>query len=558
MATNGATGEHLTDRSPDATRGASPLRSADWRFLVPLPPDARFRHLVLLGGRAGRVERAVSLDLGEVVTSRLPGRREADAVVAYHDAPETVAQIAGAVARDGVLYLEIDRRRRGRRTQTLRAVTAALARASLSVAAVYAVEPDFTEPRAFVPLDSRPALTWYRRMFFRADGALARLTELVRYQAVLRAGRRGAGLLRRFAVVAVGRDRGDALPGVLLDSDVQRMVDATRRPTSAVLLAHGGDRVLLFPFTERVPAPLAVVKVPKAPAFFGRTENEQSRLHDLRARLDPRLAAALPAPKGVIRIGSALVACEALLPGRGLSARAGSPKVPFDEKLDDLRRATEWLVRFHRATEVRRMPWSDEIRGSLIDEPMRAYALEFGTTRDEAALFARASGAAALRGVELPIVCQHRDFAVWNLLRDGDALSVVDWEGAREGPALCDALHLATTWLCAIRMACAHDEGHCLHDIVLGGSTRDGAAAAARAAIDSYMRGMALDRRLLPLLTVHHRVELALRRRDQQRLQNEMGDNAASEIAGAHADLRAVRVLAAATDRLFALGGEAA
>src|SRR6478672_10860387 len=59
--------------------------------------------------------------------------------------------------------------------------------------------------------------------------------------------------------------------------------------------------------------------------------------------------------------------------------------------------------------------------------------------------------AQSIAGEAVPVVWQHRDYAVWNLARSGDELAVLDWEGARPGPPLCDMLYLATTWDIAIR-----------------------------------------------------------------------------------------------------------
>lgn len=527
----------------------APLRSADWRFLLPVSPDVRFAHLVLRGGPRGSVERAVSLGLGDRVTDQLPQHGEADGVVAFGNATDPVEAIARAVGRHGVLYMEIDRRQHGRRAETPARAGRTLARAGFTVAAVYAVEPAVAVPQAFVPLGSPAAVRWFRDMLFRADTPLARLKGLVRYSTIALAGRFGGLLLRRFVIVAARDEHPGAPPGVLRDAHVARTFDGAREAASAVVVAYGGDRVIMFPFADDGSGPLATVKVPKSQPFFGRTENEQSHLHGLRARLDPALVRAIPRPLGLVRSGRTLVASEQFVPGRTVASRAWSRVVRFRTKRDDLRCAMAWLIRFHRATESHRVRWSDDIRCAFVDEPLRAYASEIGTTREEAVLFARMQAVAAtLPGVELPIVCQHRDFAAWNLLRDHGELAVLDWEGAREGPALGDALHLATTWLYLVRRGGGADgEARCVHDLFLAPTAGDSAAEAARRSIDEYANALHIDRRLFPLLVVHHRVELALRLRDQQRLQNGIDDD-----AGANATaVRAVRVLATGVDRLF-------
>jgi hypothetical protein len=512
-----------------------------------------FPHLVLLGGPAGVLERTMSLGLAERITTSLPFDGDAHAVVAYSNAAEPVDRTARAVGPGGVLYLEIDRWLRHRRGDTLGRVCRVLAREGFRVAAAYTLEPDASDPRAFVPVDTPAAARWYREAFLRAATPFARLRGLAKYSAISLAGRRSAPLLRRFAGVAGRGDRhGAAPPGILRDDDVARALGGLERAASAVVIAHGGDRVVMFPFTSRGRLPMAVVKVPRSDPFFDRTENEQRQLHERRAQLDAQMARAIPRALGLVRVGRVVAACEQFLPGQALSSRAWSRLTRAATKRDDLDRAMAWLIRFHRATEVRRAPLSDDLRRALVDDPLRAYATELGTTPEEAVLFSHArAAAAALSGVELPLVCQHRDFAVWNVLREHDRIGVLDWEGARDGPALGDALHLATTWLYLVRRGRrAADEAQCVGDLFLAARARDPAVAAARRSIDRYVHELGIDRRLVPLLVVHHRVELALRRHDQQRLQDE-AEGAAGAVTR---DVRVVRALAAGADRLFAGG----
>jgi hypothetical protein len=528
-------------------RAPAPLRTADWRFVLPIAPDTRFAHLVLLGGSVGVVERALSLGLADRVAAALSQPGSADAVVAYFDAPQPIERIASAVAAGGVLYLEIDRARPGRVSATVRRVTTVLARAGLYVSAIYAVEPDFTVPRALIAL--RPsALQWYRGTFVRGPTTIATAINAITHPGVWGAERgRGAGV-RRFVVVATREPGGAPVPAVLADPALTRCLDPARVAQSAVVLTPGGDRVVMFPFAEHDPTPLAVVKVPKTDGFAGRTENEQGRMRELRSRVSPTLARAIPEPRGVFRLGRLLAACETSLPGQTLWSRAQTRSLALREKIDDLGLAMEWLAAFHLDTEARRVSWR-EARATYLDEPLHRYGAELGTTREEGLLFTRAREAAGTaEDAELPLVVQHRDFATWNILRDGTTLSVVDWEGACEGPALCDAFHLATSWLHAVRRAdSAEEQAACVRSLALE-SPSDAAAAAARIALTDYARKLRVDPRLQPLLMVYHRVELCLRRQDQRRLQNEMhgGSEPFDEVT-------ILRALAADADGLFTM-----
>lgn len=532
-----------------APQTPAPLRAADWRFLLPSMPGEQVGHLALLGGGAGMAERARSLGIAERVTAGLPPSGSADIVVATADAHETIDRIAGAVAPDGALYLEVDRLRRGRRTTTPGHIRSILAAAGLHVVTVYAVEPDLSNARVFIPVDTAGPLDWHRRTFVREQKQASPAIERLRRTAPGVAVRRTLTLRERYAVVATSAGRENGAPGLLVHPDVARISRDVAHATSAAMLTYGGDRVILFPFAPQSTAPIAVVKVPKTPDFVGRTENEQQRLRELRARLDPDIASAIPTPLGIAHAGSTSIACEQYRPGHTLAKRAASRSVEHSEKVDDLRRAMRWLARFHRATEVRRVGREGGAQRRIVEQPLDDYARMLGTRPDEARLFARVGAASDADGAELPIVCHHRDYAAWNLLRDGDEISVLDWEGAREGPALCDAIHLVTTWLYAVRLgAGSDDETGCVRDLFVRIDRADPSAQAARAVLDDYLAELELPRSMLPALVVHHRVELAVRRGEQHQLQNETGSGAEGDTA----EVQVVRMLAVAADRLFA------
>ncbi|HEU4721978.1 MAG TPA: aminoglycoside phosphotransferase family protein [Gemmatimonadaceae bacterium] len=538
-----------TDAEPEArSQTPAPLRAADWRFLLPLIPGETPDHLALVGGVPGVVERATELGLARRITEGLPPPGSADIVVAAADAPDAVEEIAGAVADGGVLYLEVDRRRRGYRATTPARITAALAAAGLPLVTIYAVEPDLAEPRVFIPVDATNARTWFRRTFVNERALESRLWDIARKSSP------GAAILRDLTIrehyVVVAASRGTATVGLLRHPEVSGIFADMAEAESAIMLTYGGDRAVLFPFARRSPAPLAVLKVPKTPQFVGRTENEQAYMRALHARLAPALARVIPAPLGTAHAGALSIACEQFLPGEPLAKRARSRTLPLSMKIDDLRRAMAWLAAFHRATEVRRLAPHDDARRQVIEQPLRDYARELGATSEEARLFGRVSAAVShATGSGLPIVCHHRDYAAWNLLRDADELAVLDWEGAREGPAVCDALHLATSWLYTLRLgAGSDDEVGCVHDLFVSLGRPDPAVQAATTAVDDYLTELGIDRVLLPQLVVHHRVELALRRLDQRRLQNEAGPDAARTTV----EVDTVRMLAAAVERLFA------
>ncbi|HEX5075754.1 MAG TPA: phosphotransferase [Gemmatimonadaceae bacterium] len=523
----------------------APLRAIDWRFLLPGPVDRRFDRLLLLGGAPGLAARAMSAGIATEVLTELHGPARADLVAACANAPNDIPDIARAVAPNGLLYLEVDRERRGGRATTPGRVAKTLRAAGLTACAFYALEPSAQEPHAFIPLDAPHAMSWHRRTSY-SDRAAVRIANAVRRHAVRIGGPTVAALDRPYAVVAVGGDAGPPVPGVLREPEVVRRLAAAREPKAAVMLTYGSDRVLLFPFGEDSRDPLGVVKVPKDEAFVNRTENEQRRLTTLRGMLDDGLRRAIPEPLGAVRLGRTMASCERFMAGASLATRAMDSAISLDAKSEDVRLAAMWLARFHRATEVRRATIRD-LRRSLVDDLLESYYRELGTPADNALRLRLAAVAESLGARQVAVAMQHRDFAAWNVLRSGNELAVVDWEGARDGFAALDAVHLVTTWLYSVRLGQGvDDEAWCVHDIL--DPTRDATASVAYAALVSYLHALGLDPRVAPLLVALHRIELALRRLDQLRLQREPTDD-----APLLQEARIVRSLAADADRLFPL-----
>src|SRR5690348_5818925 len=86
------------------------LRRADWRFLLPAPPDGMFQHLVLLGGLAELAEQIAVAGIARQVSCHPPPAGTADAVAVLQGAGLSPAHAASYLAPGGALYYEIDRR----------------------------------------------------------------------------------------------------------------------------------------------------------------------------------------------------------------------------------------------------------------------------------------------------------------------------------------------------------------------------------------------------------------------------------------------------------------
>lgn len=128
------------------------LRRADWRFLLPAAPGGRYRRMVLLGGGADLAARLTGM--ADAIEGTVDAVAGADAVVIMAESDAAIAEVAARLAPDAVLYVEVDRRRAGRRGLSPARLRASLLKAGLSPAACYWVVPDFARARRHVPLDT--------------------------------------------------------------------------------------------------------------------------------------------------------------------------------------------------------------------------------------------------------------------------------------------------------------------------------------------------------------------------------------------------------------------
>lgn len=524
----------------------APLRRLDWRFVLPAVPDGGFELLVLLGGPAGLDRRIVEVGLARRVCRELPARAEADAVVVLAGTRAPVAAAARSLRPGGVLYWEVDRRSPGTAGTTPARLRRALERAGLTYAASYWVKPDFGRCEMFLPLDHAGTLRWYILTIFVAFTPLRlALEQALRWCTGLDS-RRFAPFAPCFAVTAVAGAQSawavSALGALNGSAAVERAYP--------LVLTDGGNRAAILPFVPGAAQPAAVLKVPKLPSFNSRTENEQRTLGQIRALLDPALRGALPEPLGSHRRGTITVAVESYVPGHSMLRSSGRWPAPPRRKLGDLYLPAEWLARFHQQAQVRGGPWGDAEIAEWVEAPLEAYAARFGVTPVEERLFARwREHAGAMAGTPFRLVWQHRDFTISNAYRSGEAIAVIDWEGGRVGPPLCDLLHFVIYWNNTVRRARNDDQQRDnLKALFCRPDSRDPVTGHVHAALGLYLERLALAPSYTPLLLVYLWVELALRRADQQR---DMGAAAADPRAG-NRNFAFIDVLARDAEQLFA------
>lgn len=526
------------------------LRRADWRFLLPGPPDGAFQHLVLPGGPPALAERIVEIGVARSVSCEIPRRRSADAVIVLHDAQVALDAAAGCLLPGGALYYEVERRSPASRALGPGRIRRALRDAGLSPAGIYWARPHFAECQMYLPLDIPGALRWYLAALFTAATPAQRLLEpglhaLARFERSL-----FALPVSCYAFTAVAGAARAAPPSIL---DHPALPAELRRPDlRPIALTQGDDfnRVVLLPFAPGGARPLAVLKLGRLPECNHAIAHEQAALATLRPRLDAALRGTIPQPLGTFEWGQLAVGVESCAPGRQLSASTGRWGTPLRRKIENLRLAAAWLAAFNRQAQAGRSSWDEPELKEWVEMPLAAYEQAFGMTAAEERLFAAARRRArALAGTPLPSVWVHWGFDERNLFRAHRAITVIDWEGGSVGPPLFDLLYFVTQWSYTARHL--HGEAARLRgfrELFFEPDQGGAALSAARAEVAGYMAELGIARDFLPLLLVLLWVARALGRFNRQGAASEPGANARS----GNQYVGYIDVLAGHVEQLFA------
>lgn len=482
------------------------LRRIDWRFLL---PSGGFGRMVLAGGSEEMAALLVRLGTARRVSLDAPAPGSADAVIVLAGSKVSVEDAAAWLAPGGVLCWEVDRR--AALATTPDRAEARMRRAGLIPGEAYWSRGGPERCTMYLPLGAAGAPAWYFGTVFGAETLARRgVRALLRAATGWKASRFGR-LVPSFTAVARapgGTERGSvpAVLGTVLSGG------GTPRP---VLLLGGQEewsRVTLLPFEGSSRAPAAVVKLPRVPRFNAETEHEQTVLARLGGALPVHIAGSIPEARGCTEWRGLRVSMESYLCGDSL-ARNVRGRAARMRAADDFTHAARWLADFHAETVSARPLLADE-HETLVDQPLADYRAAFGADGPEAALLdAYVAHAERSARHPVPIAMQHRDFGPWNIRRAGHRLSVIDWEVARPGPALCDLLYLAMHWSWWARGST--DEAARRRDLCalfLPADPADELAATVRRAIAEYMARLDVHASLLPLLLVHTLVEQALDR----------------------------------------------
>ena len=528
------------------------LRWIDWRFLLPKPAGREFEHLVLLGGSEELADAILACGLARRVSLQVPSQPGgADALILLHRARLPLDQAARCLRRGGVLYWEVARSELCRAPCALSCLGVRLHRARLAPLGIYWAAPSFEPCSRYLPLDVPGAFRWYMRNLYVSYTPRDWLVEGGVRLTTGSDGRRFAPFAPRYAVVASAGAAAARTPAILQHADIPpelRQPDV--RPLILTSGVDAGSRSVVLPFTGSGDRPLAVLKVSRLPQFNVTTEREHATLEAIRARLRGPMVATIPRPLGLLWQDDLAMSLESCAPGRSLVASSGRWWRSREQKVRDLRMAADWLVEFQWQMQISRNIWDAEETAKWVHGPLEAYATAFGVTASEDRLFAAArSRARALVGQALPIVWLHNDFGPWNVFRDQQQLTVLDWEwGPDAGPALCDLIYFVTHWAqVAHGIFDERKQLACFFDLFVRHDSPDFLLNAARSALEDARLRLGIAPGFLPILHVYTWVDRALDHLARKRSLAEAGPDPRA----GNRFVRYIAILASHAERLF-------
>lgn len=483
-------------------RGAA--RRLDWRFLLPTGGDMPLERLRLLGGDASTAELIVALGVaGTVVTATDPG--PVDAVVCLSGEPQDLERLLAGLRPGGVFYGEVDRGSRRTIGWSASRLDRRLRRAGFRTT-VYWRRRRGGHDNLFLPLDAPGAVPWYLRDVIDDRGRLRRLVSGALRLLVRGNGHRLGLLARRYSVVgaagSAGSPRGGLVSPALLGTGDTNVVPA---------VWAGGEgawsRVVLLPFGPTDLQPLEVLKLPRTREHNGATEREQRTLARLRPALTSDLAAGLPSARGLRTWSDLCVGSESFVPGRPVGFLRQTPGSALEAAVD-------WLIRLDSATLEALTGDSPPSTRQIFDETFRT-TVETLRLRLDVDDVCRRFGVQRVGERPVPWVWQHGDLTPFNLRWDGSRYSLVDWESARPGPALCDLLYLLLHWQWQDLPRFGVAPAEVLDAVFLSG--RGHPAGSTSEQVRRYCAALGVDDALVPSLLLRMLSQQALDRADRVR-----------------------------------------
>jgi GT2 family glycosyltransferase len=513
-------------------------RDADWRFLLPAL-GRPIAHMLLLGGTPELAATVVELGVAQRVSSRIEPDDRYDAAIILAGAQPALAEIAEHLTEDGALYWEIDRRTRGNLLMTPARAERALKALTLTPTGAYWVKPGFPSRHMYLPLGAPGAFRWYLDTLFRTPTLLRRLVK-----SAARALSSAFDSLNLFApCYAVTAVRGVARQPALITLARDARLWSDAEALQPVLLASGEadwNRIVLLLFKTGADAPSVAIKMPRIASFNEQVEWEHRVLTNLN-RATPRPSV----PQSALFHWNGLAVCaETCVTGSSLNSRVGSSTAGA---LEDLKLTSAWLQNFNEQTREP-APAREWFQKNLVERLCSKYASLFALTPRETHVFDALTRALnTIDGHTLPLVWQHTDFGPWNVYRDAEQISVIDWEVGRRGPAMIDFLYFATHWSRALasRTTPAQRLRH-FEELFLTSVPTGPMGYAIHRELGEYMRRLGVEPVLFPFILVYMLLEQAIERAERV---GRLGTDAPPRVDNVYCDYLAA--VARHADRLF-------
>jgi hypothetical protein len=427
------------------------LRRADWRFLLADPAVARSAYA---GG--GELLDALRL-ISPSATDHIGG--ECDLLVAVDPDDQGLRRAFQALRPGGQLYVEWSARRVPSRTGS----GVRLARAGFEGATHYAPHPHPGHGGAerWLPLDAPAAIDFAFGSRPAARTALRRLARRVQH-ALLRSGGRTGSRSPLCAIAtkplpppprggtapapAAERTRiapdADGLGSNPWDAAVRRGWSGwgfgpTPRRLASLLLTPGArsvNKVVALVFADGEASPRVAVKMPRVPESVPTLAREAATLLALQSR--PVAVPGIPRVLFQETLGGLQMLGQSAVLGRRFTELLDGATFP-----DLARRATSWQIALAGRHPARHdaSQWRSHFEPVIAD-----FEASFGTAVDPVMLREAADEIGSL--TDLPIVCEQRDFAPWNILRTATGeVAVLDWESSvLQGVPTLDLSYLLT------------------------------------------------------------------------------------------------------------------
>ncbi|MEO8285666.1 MAG: phosphotransferase [Chloroflexota bacterium] len=193
--------------------------------------------------------------------------------------------------------------------------------------------------------------------------------------------------------------------------------------------ATGISKLCCYIFADDEDHPRWVAKMPRTPRDNGILAHEYGVTEHLRTTGNAYVRLTIAAPLFTTTIADHLVGIEPYLAGRpmdGLMSTASDQNAP--EILKNLEISIDWLLRCQQSTGSK----AERPSAAEIENCLRSISFMKATSRltaSEAAYLDRLSAQfTQLAGVPLPLTFKHGDFQPGNILVDGSAIHVIDWE----------------------------------------------------------------------------------------------------------------------------------